>query len=120
MQTLLAEAARDAVGEVDVCCFGLAVGCPGLVGVGLGEVEIVRAGGGDAVAEGGNGDDAGAKSGCAGREEEGFEEIKEEEVGEVVCAELGFETVFGFALGGGHYAGSLLLEGMFLEGFFFP
>lgn len=111
MQALPAEAPRDAVGEVDVCCFGLPIGHPGLVGVGLGEVEVVRAGGGDAVAEGGDGNDAGAGGGCAGGEEEGFEQVEEQEVREVVCAELRFEAVFGLALGGGHYAGILLLEG---------
>jgi len=66
VQTLRPEAPRDAVGEVDVGCFGLAVGYPGLVGVGLGEVEIVGAGGGYAVAEGGDGDDAGSGVGRAG------------------------------------------------------
>jgi hypothetical protein len=44
VQVLRAEAAGDAVGEVDVGGFGLAVGCPGLVGVRFREVEIVRAG----------------------------------------------------------------------------
>lgn len=109
VEVLRAVAPRDAVGEVDVGCFGLAVGDPGLVCVGLGEVEVVRAGGCDAVAEGGDGDDAGGGGGCGGGEEEGFEEVEEQEVGEVVCAELGFEAVFGGALRGGHYAGKEVL-----------
>jgi hypothetical protein len=104
VQVLRAEAAGDAVGEVDVGGFGLAVGCPGLVGVRFREVEIVRAGWSYAVAEGGDGNDAGAGSGCGRGEEEGFEEVEEEEVGEVVGGELGFETVDGFAVGGGHNA----------------
>lgn len=105
-----AEAARDAVSEVDVGCFGLAVGDPGLVGVGFGEVEVVGAGGGYAVAEGGDGDYAGGGSGCGGGEEEGFEQVEEEEVGEVVGAELRFEAVFGFSLGSGHDAGRLIVS----------
>ena len=108
LQVLRAVAPRDAVGEVDVGGFGLSVGDPGLVGVGLGEVEVVRAGGRDAVAEGGDGYDAGGVAGRAGGEEERFDEVEEEEVGEVVGAELRFEAVFGFALWGGHYATSVV------------
>lgn len=63
------------------------------------------AGGGDAVAEGGDCDYAGGGCGGCGGEEEGREEVEEEEVGEVVCAELRFEGVDRCALGGGHYAG---------------
>ena len=100
---LRAEASRDAVGEVDVGCFGLAVGDPGLVAVGFGEVEVVGPGWSYAVAEGGDGDDARAAVGSVG-EEEGEEEVEEEEVREVVCAELRFEVVGCGSLGGGHYA----------------
>lgn len=66
---------------------------------------VVGTGGGDAVAEGGDCDYAGGRGGGCGGEEEGFEEVEEEEVREVVCAELRFEVVEGCAAGGGHYAG---------------
>ena len=59
-----------------------------------------------AVAEGGETDDAGGEGGGGGLEEEGFEELEEEEVGEVVGTELGLEAVGGVGEGGGsHYAG---------------
>jgi hypothetical protein len=90
---------------VDVGCFRLPVGCPGGVGVGLGEIEILRPGWRDAVAEGGDCDYAGRRGGSCGGEEEREEGVEEEEVGEVVCAELEFEAVGCFAVGGGHYAG---------------
>ena len=56
------------------------------------------------MAGGGESDDAGGEGGGGGGEEEGFEELEEEEVGEVVGAELGFEAVGCGALGGCHDA----------------
>lgn len=99
VEVLRGEASRDGVGEVDVGCFGLPVGDPGLVAGGFGEVEVVGPGWCYAVAEGGDGDDARAAVGSVG-EEEGFEEVEEEEVREVVCAELRFEVVGCRSLGG--------------------
>jgi hypothetical protein len=107
VQVLGPEVPADAVGEVDVGCFRLPVGCPGGVGVGLGEIEVVWAGWGCAVPDAGEGDNAGGGGGGCGGEEEGEERVEEEEVGEVVCAELEFEAVEGFAEGGGHYAGGV-------------
>lgn len=62
------------------------------------------AGGGYAVAEGGDGDDPRVGTRSCGGEEEGFEEVEEEEVGEVVGAELRFVAVGGISLGGCHDA----------------
>ena len=41
----------------------------------------------------------------AGLEQGTFQQLEQEEVREMVCAELSFETVFGAAFGRGHYAG---------------
>ena len=54
MQVLGPVATLEFVGEVDVCGFGLAVGDPGVVGVGLGEVVVVEADFAVAVAEAGD------------------------------------------------------------------
>lgn len=105
VQTFVAVSSFDLIGHVDIGCFTAAVRGPGRV---FAIVEIVvadvdRTG---AVAGGGKIDDARVKFGGRRGEEGSFEELEEQEVREMVCAELGFESVGCFdECRGGHDAG---------------
>ncbi len=106
MQSLGAIPALDLICHVDVCSFGLPVGAPGAVGSGGGEVVVGEVNAVSAVADGGEADNAGLERRGGGGEEEGFEELEEEEVGEVIGAELSFEAIGSEGTGGeSHYAG---------------
>lgn len=99
MEIFRTVASFDFVGEVDVCCFCLSVGGPGGIGSRFFEIDVFETDLAAAVADGGEGDDAGGEEGCGRGEEKGFEEVEEEEVGEMVCCELGFAAVDCFGVG---------------------
>ena len=102
---------RQHAGEEDVGELGLAVSRPGVV---VGHVGFAGLGhesgfGGEFVAFGGEVDDPDVGVGlCGGFFQNGKEELGEEGVADVVCAELCFVAVFCEAGGLGHYAGRAL------------
>ena len=106
VQILLAVTAVEFVGEVDVCGLGLGIGEPGVVEAGSVETVIVDVDAAVAVTRRTHRDDAGGEFRGGGGEEERLQELEEQEVGEVVGAELGFMAVGCFRVGGdGHDAG---------------
>lgn len=54
------------------------------------------------MADGGDAYNSGWEVGGCRFEKDGFEEVEEEEMGKVICAELGFEAINGFAVGSCH------------------
>ena len=97
---LVAQALVEPDGEQHVGGLGPAVGHPRVVGLAL-EVGIVEVDVAEAVAGRREQHDAGA----AGGHQRGREQLDEQEVAEVVGAELHLEAVDGGALRAGHHAG---------------
>ena len=93
MQVLAAIAPLDLIGEVDVGGLGLAVGYEGLVAIWLVESQVVEVDAVSAVAGGRDAHDARWEVSCCGFEECVFEALEEQEVREVIDAELGFVAV---------------------------
>ena len=100
METLGAVQPGEMRGHVDAGGFAGTVGEPAVVFAV--EVDVVEADGAVAVGGGGDADDARVEGGGRAGEKEVFEEVEEEEVGEVVCAELKLVAVFGAGFGGVH------------------
>lgn len=89
--------------HVDVCRLGLPVRDPRVIRGG-GEVVVGEEDAVGAVARGGEADHPGSGRRGGGSKQERFEQLEEEEVRQVVGAQLGLESVGGAGLWGCHDA----------------
>ena len=102
MQSLRSIATLNLVCGPKIC--GLTCSVCSELDVGAVEVEVIEVGLCEAVCHGCEKDSTGWEVRRGGREEDRFEEVEEEEVREVVGAELCFKSVGGATFGAGHYS----------------
>jgi len=105
MQSLRSIPSLNFIRHINIRRLTLSIASKWAIAIFFIKVVVVNADSRPAVAGRGNVYDAGGEGGGGGREEGGLEELEKEEVGEMVCGELGFETVRREgSFGDGHYA----------------